>query len=149
MYEGCDGGFIRFTRVGDDSQPLIVNYTIGGGSSATPGEDYEPLSGTVTIPAGQSTIDIPVDVFSDLIIEGQETIIIMLDNPCSCNQTQTTFIIEDKPPLETELEDQTICGATSPTLSPDESGGFPPLTYLWSTGATGSSLTVNAQGTNT
>lgn len=45
---------------GDTTQPLIVNYLVGG--TATPGSDYTPLSGVVTIPAGQTTATVPLQV---------------------------------------------------------------------------------------
>ncbi len=49
---------------GDLSQPLAVNYSLGG--AATPGQDYTSsvpgTSGTVTIPAGQSTATVPITV---------------------------------------------------------------------------------------
>ena len=149
VIEGCDDGFIRFIRAGGDiNVPLTINFTVGG--TATPGDDYDPLSNSVTIPAGSTEILIPVNVFADFIVEGQETIIIMLDNPCSCATSEFTFYIDDKPPLEIELEDQEICGSSGATLSPDITGpGLPPYTYLWSTNATTPSITVNTPGTNT
>ncbi len=149
VIEGCDSGFVKFIRAGGNTnEPLVINYTIGG--TATPGVDYEPLPGSVTIPAGQTEILIPISVFADFIVEGQETIIIMLDNPCSCASSEFTFYIEDKPPLEVELEDQEVCGSSGATLSPDiTSPGLPPYTYLWSNNATTPSITVNTPGTHT
>ncbi|MBL7797711.1 MAG: choice-of-anchor L domain-containing protein, partial [Saprospiraceae bacterium] len=149
VIESCNGGFIRFFRAGGDiNQPLVVTFTISG--SATPGDDYDPLPTTITIPAGATFFDLPVNVLSDLIIEGEETIVITLDNPCSCNLTQSTFLIHDKEPLEVELEDIDLCGANSATLTPDiVSPGQPPLTYLWSNNLTTPSITVNTPGTNT
>ena len=47
----------RITRIGKGA-PLTVNYTVSG--SAVAGVDYERLSGSVTIPAGQSNVEIPV-----------------------------------------------------------------------------------------
>src|SRR5690606_34497708 len=56
-------GAFTFTRTGDTSLPLTVNYTVGG--SATNGSDYELLSGSVTLPAGLSFATIPVSVIDD------------------------------------------------------------------------------------
>jgi hypothetical protein len=46
----------RVTRNGDLKSPLTVNYTVSG--SAASSKDYEPLSGTVTIPAGAASTTI-------------------------------------------------------------------------------------------
>ena len=53
----------------------IVNYTISG--TATNGTDYT-ISATATIPAGQSSVTVPVVVIDDKIIEGTETVILTL-----------------------------------------------------------------------
>lgn len=56
---GSTGG-LTVTRTGDLSEPLPVAYDLGG--SATNGTDYNQLPGSVTIPAGQSTANIPIQV---------------------------------------------------------------------------------------
>ncbi len=43
---------------GDQTQPLTVNYTTGG--TAQPGTDYQPVSGTVTIPANATSATVPL-----------------------------------------------------------------------------------------
>lgn len=145
--EGCENGVIRFVRsTGDLNTPLTVHYTIGG--TATPGTDYAVLPDSVVIPAGDSIFLLPVSVFNDLIAEGQEFIVLTLDNPCSCQATDLTFIIEDKPPLEIDMVDLTVCGATSTLLAPAIAApGVPPLQYLWNTGDTSPSLTITTLGT--
>ncbi|WP_029279422.1 Calx-beta domain-containing protein, partial [Pedobacter borealis] len=55
------------------TEPITVNYTIGG--TATSGTDYTALSGTVIIPAGQNSVNIPVQVIDDTSIEPSETVI--------------------------------------------------------------------------
>ncbi|MBU6340467.1 MAG: choice-of-anchor L domain-containing protein [Bacteroidetes bacterium] len=149
IYEDCGpGGYIKFTRGNNDlSQPFDVFFTVSG--TATPGDDYAPLTSPVTIPAGQSFIQIPITAFADLIQEGDETILLTLDNPCTCNAQPVTFVIRDKEPFEVTLDDVTLCGGTNATLTPVLSGGVGPFTYLWSTGATTSSINVNTPGTNT
>ena len=57
--EGPDGnasdGYFQFTRTGDVSQPLTMNYTVdtSATNAATPGDEYQALSGAVTFAAGQ------------------------------------------------------------------------------------------------
>jgi gliding motility-associated-like protein len=144
VYEGCNNGFIRFIRSGDLSQPFVVNYTVGG--SATPGDDYDPLPTSVTIPANQSFVQIPVSVLADLIAEGIETITITLENACSCELQEMTFNIQDLDPLEVEMEDIYLCGNGPVTLGPTVEGGISPYTYLWSSGQTTSTISVNTPG---
>ena len=57
--QGTTGSF-TITRTGDLSQALPVTYTLGG--TAQNGTDYNQLPGSVTIPAGQSAVTVPVTV---------------------------------------------------------------------------------------
>ncbi|MBK8922310.1 MAG: choice-of-anchor L domain-containing protein [Saprospirales bacterium] len=147
--EGCTNGYIRFYRgTGDNNQALPVNYTLAPGSSATVGVDFAPLPASITIPAGQTELLVPVDVIKDQIPEGVESFTLLLENSCSCDQQDVTFVIQDQTPLDVGLADQTVCSG-SVTLSPAIlSGGFPPLTYLWSNGQTGTDLLVSDLGSN-
>jgi hypothetical protein len=57
--------------------PTVVNYTISG--TATPGNDYTTLSGSITIAAGQTSSSIDVLPLSDAISEtGGETVTLMI-----------------------------------------------------------------------
>jgi len=58
------------------SDPVTVHYSVGG--TATPGADYASLSGSVTIPAGQTTAVIPVNPIDDPDPEPTETVIVSL-----------------------------------------------------------------------
>ncbi len=56
---------------------IVVTYTTAG--SATAGSDYTALAGSVTIPAGQSSATIVVDVISDAAMdEPEETVSVTL-----------------------------------------------------------------------
>ncbi|MBI4625577.1 MAG: DUF1800 family protein [Verrucomicrobia bacterium] len=50
---GTATGVFTFTRVGLVTAPITVNYTVDG--TAVPGTDYNPLAGSVTIPAGATS----------------------------------------------------------------------------------------------
>lgn len=147
--EGCQDGYIRFYRgTGDASQPLVVNYTMAPGNTATPGLDFDPLPTTVTIPAGQTEVLIPVHVLEDQLVEGTERFTLFLDNSCSCDQQEVTFVIEDQVPLDVIMADQTGCAGNA-TLSPVlNAGGLPPLSYAWNDGSTGSNLVVSTFGSS-
>ncbi len=147
-YENCDTGFIRFARSnGDLTSSLPVTFTVSTASTATAGIDYAPLSSPVTIPAGQTEVLVPVVVFGDQLTEGDENIVILVNNSCSCTQAQVKFTIKDKVELNVDLGDQTICSGSSATLTPIITGGAPPLSFQWSTGATTASITVNPTST--
>ncbi len=147
VYESCDDLVITFQQQGGDPNlPYSVHYTIHSSSTATVGVDYVALPNPVIIPAGSNSITIPLDVFDDGIPEGQESIVLELDNPCSCNASLVEFFIEDPPPVDASLQNNTYCGPPgSITLTPTVSGGIPGTTYTyeWEDGSTNPSLTVN------
>ncbi|MEK7255058.1 MAG: choice-of-anchor L domain-containing protein, partial [Bacteroidota bacterium] len=150
VYENCnDGQFIFHRAAGDINLPVIIEYTILPSSTATPGVDYVPLSGTFIIPPGVSDFGLPVNVINDGIPEGIETIIISLQNACSCSSFNITLEIADPPDLEATMPDQEICAATTTTLEPTVSGGIENGTfnYMWSTGDGSPVITVNPSET--
>jgi subtilase family serine protease len=53
-----------------------VKFTIGG--TATAGSDYEPLGGSVIIPADQASAEIPLTAMDDLLPETDETVILTI-----------------------------------------------------------------------
>ena len=56
---------------------VTLSYSVRG--TATPGSDYAPLSGTVTVDAGAATAVIPVAIADDSAREGAETVVLALD----------------------------------------------------------------------
>ena len=68
--ENGNAGQLLFSRIGSLDEDLTVNYTTGG--TATNGADYENLSGTVTIPAGESLVTVPVLALPDEIADENE-----------------------------------------------------------------------------
>ncbi len=74
--EPSNNGAYTFTRTGNTNAPLKVGYAIAG--SATPGVDFADISGTIVIPAGASSVVLPITVNDDSIFEGPETILLDL-----------------------------------------------------------------------
>lgn len=65
------------TRTGGNiATNLSVNYTLGG--TAVNGTDYQSLSGSVTIPAGQTQAVITVTPIDDLLFDGATTVDVTL-----------------------------------------------------------------------
>jgi hypothetical protein len=57
-------------RKGSTAAALTVHYTMGG--TATNGVDYQTLSGTATIPAGQAGVQLAAFIIDDSVFEGTE-----------------------------------------------------------------------------
>ncbi len=66
----------QITRTGPTTNPLVVNYRTSG--SASNAIDYQPLIGSITIPAGSDSVTLNVTPNSDTIDEGDETVIVEL-----------------------------------------------------------------------
>jgi hypothetical protein len=92
-------GTYRITRTGDTSQDLVVDYTMGG--TATAGTDYTALTGTATIEAGQSFIDVTLAPTNDNTVEVDEAAILSLSASSNYNidtaQNTASIAILDAP----------------------------------------------------
>ena len=144
-YEGCSSGELIFERDPDSDLSLdfTVDFTISPSSTATEGVDYSSIPNPVIIPAGQSSIIIPFNIFDDGIIEGEETIGIELDNPCSCGGSSVRIRIDDLEPLAITLDNFIGCGTAETELIPVVVGGVPDFVYQWSNGSTEPTLTIS------
>lgn len=141
VYEGCGTVKLVFTRVGGNTAiALPVQFTVTG--TATPGADYSVIPQVIVIPAGQTTYTLNVNIVNDLIIEGEETVIITLKNLCSCLEPTKTLTILDLPPLVTVPDTVTICGPGQGTVSVAVPSGVEPFTYKWQNGSTESTATL-------
>lgn len=63
------------------SSDVTVMYSLTGGTAVGGGNDYSLTNGTVTIPAGQTSASIPLNILEDLLDEPDETIEITLSSP--------------------------------------------------------------------
>lgn len=89
---------VTFTRSGDTTLPMQVPITIGG--SAVSGTHYQALPSTVTIPAGQSSLALPVIPISDSLAQGNRTITVAVaaDFALVRDAAESALVtIEDKP----------------------------------------------------
>ncbi len=69
-------GLFTVSRTGSTEADLSVSYAVTG--TATPGSDYVPLSGQVTIPAGSATVTLAVTPVDDTLAEFAETVVVTL-----------------------------------------------------------------------
>jgi hypothetical protein len=102
QFEGNSGtAFMRFpvTMTSRSQQPVTVRFTTRDGSAQGP-SDYFAVSGTLTIPAGQTTAVIPVSVRGDTLIEGNESFEVVLSDPTIAtllDSVATGLVLEDDP----------------------------------------------------
>jgi len=81
IIDGSEGppivnGKFRITQTAQASTNTVVNYTVSGSAVPGPGNDYATLSGTATILAGNTFVDVDVIVQADVGSEPPETVII-------------------------------------------------------------------------
>ncbi len=147
LLEGCIDGFITIFRPTTDANDQ-VQLIVGG--TATPGDDYEELPDVVIFPEGELTVDIPIVTIYDAIDEDTETITVTYDYIDPCDEEVTVEVelnlLNYTPPTLDLPEEIFLCGGDSETVSAQPDDGFAPFTYLWSTGATTSSINVTASG---
>ncbi|MBU0664932.1 MAG: hypothetical protein KJ990_10360 [Proteobacteria bacterium] len=74
---GPDHGQFTVTQTKAASTDTVISYTVTG--TATAGNDYTALTGTVTITAGSTTAPINVTVINDAIVEASETVIVTIN----------------------------------------------------------------------
>jgi len=95
-----DPAIFTIVRTGPTNEPLTVSYFIGG--TASNGIDYERVPGdlttstpgTVTIPAGASSVNIEIAVIDDALIEGRETVnLTLLHLDCSWNPPGACYTV--------------------------------------------------------
>lgn len=79
--------YVEFTI--ELSRPVAVatNFNLSFSGSATNGEDFEMIPNTVRIIPGESSVKIPVNILSDDLAEGEETLEITLDGSDNDNIT--------------------------------------------------------------
>src|SRR5204862_855860 len=88
---------VRLTAV--SNQTITVNYATADGS-ATAGSDYQATSGTLTIPAGQTSGTITVLVNGDRLVEPTETFAVNLSAPTNAaigDEWGIGNILDDEP----------------------------------------------------
>lgn len=103
------------------AEPVTVQYTISG--TATPNADYQPITGTITIPADASSIPVPVQVINDLLVEDPETVIMNISGGQSTSFTYTagaasqatvTITSEDIPAGDLTITKELVAPAAGP-----------------------------------
>lgn len=99
LVEGCNPGWVTFTRSGSTANALTLSYFLRG--TATNGSDYSAIGNvnpnvpkTVTIPANAASVNVAISPFADGANEGSEFLHFILGNPFCPAQNLDTLIIE-------------------------------------------------------
>jgi uncharacterized protein (DUF1800 family) len=98
---GSKPGQFTFTRTGDTSQSLTVNYVTGG--TAVNGFDYSALPGSIVIPAGASTATLALSPTPSVLTTGGQTAVLTVAAGSSAYAVGTpasaTVAIADSPAI--------------------------------------------------
>jgi hypothetical protein len=93
--------------VGSSDVDASFDFATAGGT-ATAGTDFVSTSGTLTIPAGQTSGTVDVVVNGDVVYEGAETLSLTLSNPTDASigdgSAQGTITNDDKRPTTLTLQ---------------------------------------------
>lgn len=128
VYEGCPTGQFVIERQDLSTLDTDITYDISIGGNAIPDIDYLALPSQVTIPAGDTSIVLPLIAYQDGMVEAPEVVVILFDDiECGCTETSlsATLIIFDNTEVDAG-EPAEICPGESATLS--ASGGS---SYNW------------------
>ena len=97
---GSDPGTFTVTRTGPTTVDLTVNFTVTG--TATNGADYIAIPGSVTIPAGETSVTVTVSPIDDLLAEASETVVLTLAANAAysrgSDRTASTSHVNRRPP---------------------------------------------------
>lgn len=151
MAEGCVTSTVTIQRSNNINTALTIPIVISG--SAQNILDYSGIPNSITFAAGQSSVSFTINPLADNLSEGLESIIMDfgVTDPCgNLTPIPLTLFIQDVTPLVLSLSDTTvICPGSVVNITPTLSGGIPPYSYLWSTGASTNSISIVANSSST
>jgi len=151
LVRACSDATIRFDRtVCKMHMPVSINVMNSG--SAIPGVDYQVLPNNVTISANMSYTEFILKPIYNGQPEPDKTVVLVFSYTDNCgdqHQDTLNFILRDMKPLNISLSDQWLtCPGDEINLTPSITGGGGNYQYLWSTGATTKTISVNPEITS-
>lgn len=140
------------------NEGIVVYYAISG--SASNGEDYEKLSGQVTIPEGEWSADIVVTPIDDALVESTESVELTLlppcpqclfaTSPCEVPQGTNCYPVGPYNKAVAYIRDNDSTSATNPpvvTIFASDpiavEGQFCPSNWWWTTSGSGAGWQTN------
>lgn len=140
VYEGCTQANISFIRPeAQINDTLVINYSIAG--TAIAGVDYNALPNPLTFLPGQDTITLSIIPIQDNISDNNEYVEITVTTISQCGDTivsmGTLYIVDTIPINIIETDKLVKCIDDSVLVTATATGLFPPYTYSWQGGQTG------------
>ena len=124
-YEGCVNGVFTLALSQVQQTDVFVNLAISG--TATNGTDYITIPSVVMIPAGQTSIQIPLTPLQDGLIESNENVPLAVLDPCNgIVSSSASITISDNIPATITVGDSALCLGQSTQLT--AAGG---VSYNW------------------
>ncbi len=120
LAEPSTDGKFRLTLSQTVGSNTVVSYSVGG--SATSGSDFSALTGTATITAGSTTVDIMFPYWTTFIVEGNETVVVTLTGT---NNVVTPTQVSDSATATITDNDFTIVSITANDANASETGSDP------------------------
>src|SRR5262249_51557940 len=131
------------TRSGADlSQPTTITYTLSG-SAANSGDISTPLTGSITIPANQTSATLTIDTVEDAVFEADEASTVTVSTPANGTigtaPASGTILNDDTAPVagSVAVSDLTItegnAGTSVATFTLTRSGGTAAFTVDYAT----------------
>ncbi len=151
LEDGPDNLVYTFTREGQTTSALTVNFTVAGTASSTTdyaltgAATFDGTNGTVSIPIGSSTTTVTVNPTTDITVEADETVIVNVaagtgydvGTPGSATGTITN-------------DDTDVSVAVAPTSTTEDGAGNLVYTFTRAgvtTGALTANFTINGTAT--
>ncbi len=152
MAAGCTSATFTITRSGSGlNQPLTIPINVSG--SAVEGVDYTNVPNSITFAANQTTVSFTIEAFAGGTISGIGNIILEFEilDPCGDQNFQTfELFIQEVQDVEVTFEvAEVLCPGDPVQLVAQATGGGGGYTYLWNTGETTSSISINPTSTDT
>lgn len=153
LVANCTEGTIYFTRPSNQTNDTLVIY-FGTSGDAVEGSDYNflaPGDSVVFLP-GQDTVTLTITPTNGGSSSNPLSLIVNAQTITDCGDTifaEGIVWLLLEPDFITMAADTTIlCRDTSVTVWGSATGGFPPYSYEWDDGQTGSTVQVPVDGEN-
>ncbi|MCZ4222600.1 Calx-beta domain-containing protein [Pedobacter rhodius] len=132
--EPATSGVFTFTLINASATNTTINFTVSG--TAGSGTDYSSIGNSVTIPAGQTSVTLPVPVLDDNLAEPTETVVLTITG------TNNTAITASTTPATVNITDNDAATVAINNISVNEAAGNATFTITL-TGNVQNAFTVN------
>lgn len=136
--EGGDTASFTLKRLGSTAAALDVQLILTG--TATPGSDYSGLTTTMTIPAGSTSLTVPVTVLQDSLAEPVETV--NIDIATDAAYLRTSILSEWRFSLNLHDDDTPTVSLAATDTTASEAGTDTGVFTISRTGSTADPLLV-------